>query len=135
MEDYVVLLGKISPEDIPGYFFKADLFIFSSQSETQGMVILEAMAGGTPVVAVDSSGISDIVENGINGYKTDANLEIWTAKIKFLLNNPEERISLSKGAVRTAGNNSIVNMSKNIVAMYYEIINWKNKHPNQTFVR
>jgi glycosyltransferase involved in cell wall biosynthesis len=57
MGDRVVLLGKIEPEKIFLYYRAADLFIFSSMSETQGMVILEAMAAGLPVVTVDSSGI------------------------------------------------------------------------------
>ncbi len=135
LQKYVTMLGKVDPDDIPRYYTKADLFIFASRSETQGMVILEAMAGGTPVVAVDSSGISDIVENGVNGYKTEPVLDAWVEKIKFLMEDEKERKNLSKGALRTAHENSIESMSVNILDMYYEIIDWKKKHPNQTFIR
>ncbi len=135
MEEYVVMLGKVSPEKIPEYYAGTDIFIFSSQSETQGMVILEAMAGRTPVVAVDSSGISDIVKNGINGYKTPANLDEWIQKIKYLLENKAKRSELGDQALETAGENSIAGMSKNIQDMYYEIIDWKKKHPHQIFIR
>ncbi len=135
IQQYAVLLGKVPPEDIPRYYADADLFVFSSRSETQGMVILEAMAGGTPVVAVDSSGISDIVSNGVNGYKTEADLNEWVEKVKYLLENEDERKRLSLGAVTTAGENSIEKMCENILDMYYEIIDWKKKHPYQTFIR
>ncbi len=135
LEKHVFLLGKISPEEIPSYYRMADLFVFSSQSETQGMVILEAMAGGCPVVAVDSSGISDIIKNGINGYKTGSNLDEWVVKIRLLLENEEERLRLGRQALRTAEENSIDAMTGNILEMYYEIIDWKKRHPYQTFIR
>jgi len=48
LQETVHLLGNISPEDIARYYQAADIFIFSSQAETQGLVILEAMAGGCP---------------------------------------------------------------------------------------
>lgn len=44
-----------------------DVFAFTSKSETQGMVLIEAMAAGTPVVALDASGVRDIVRNDLNG--------------------------------------------------------------------
>jgi len=44
-----------------------DVFAFSSRSETQGMVLTEALALGTPVVALDASGVRDIVRDGVNG--------------------------------------------------------------------
>jgi glycosyltransferase involved in cell wall biosynthesis len=46
-----------------------DVFAFASKSETQGMVMAEAMAAGTPVVAVDASGVREVVRDGYNGRK------------------------------------------------------------------
>ena len=134
LEKYVILLGRVSPEIIPLYYSMADIFIFSSRSETQGMVILEAMAGRTPVVAVDSSGISDIVEDGKNGYKTNADLDQWVNRIQLLIEDEEKRTALGKGAFLTAENNSMESMCYNILDMYYEIIDWKKKHPNKVFI-
>ncbi len=135
MQDYVVMLGSVSPEEIPRYYALADLFVFTSQSETQGMVILEAMAGGTPVVAVNSSGISDTIEDGVNGFKTEPDLGKWTRTVKRVLENEAERATLSKHASIAAQENSIERMSENILSMYYEIIDWKKKHPHQNFIR
>ena len=59
--------GKLKGEDLVNAYRAMDVFIFSSKSETQGMVLAEAMATGVPVVALDASGVRDIVEDGSNG--------------------------------------------------------------------
>lgn len=82
---YVLLLGAVAPGEIPTYCQLGDLFLFASRSETQGMVILEAMAAGLPVVAVRSSGIDDFVQDGFNGFKTPASCTRWAARVKQLL--------------------------------------------------
>lgn len=68
------LSGRLhAPGILTGAFlvsaYKAmDVFAFASQTETQGMVLTEAMAAGTPVVAVDASGAREVVDDGKNGY-------------------------------------------------------------------
>jgi len=86
-------------------------------------------------VAVDSSGISDIVENGVNEYKTNADLDEWVERVKFLLENKTERDTMGRKALLTASANSVERMNENILDMYYEIIDWKKKHPYRTIKR
>lgn len=71
----VMFTGKVPFDQIPAYLKAADLFAFASVTETQGLVTMEAMAAGLPVVAVDGSGTKDIVEDGVQGFlvKNDAN--------------------------------------------------------------
>lgn len=57
----IELVGNIPPDEISKYYIASDLFVFSSKSETQGMVLLEAMAGYCPVVAVSAGGIEDVI--------------------------------------------------------------------------
>lgn len=59
--------GTLQGRTLVNAYHAMDLFAFSSKSETQGLVILEAMAGGTPVVALSAPGIVDIVKDGLNG--------------------------------------------------------------------
>jgi glycosyltransferase involved in cell wall biosynthesis len=80
-------------------FASADAFIFPSRTETLGLVLLEAMAAGCPVVAAASGGIPDIVQNGVNGYLFDPKDEKGAiAATTRLLSNAEERETLRHNA-------------------------------------
>lgn len=68
LEDRLFHLGKLAAQDLVDAYHAMDVFVFSSKSETQGMVLAEAMAAGTPVVALDAPGVRDIVEDGANGF-------------------------------------------------------------------
>ncbi len=61
-------VGYLEGLELASAYACADTFIFPSQSETLGLVLLEAMASGCPVVAVNSGGIPDIVSDGFNGF-------------------------------------------------------------------
>lgn len=63
--------GYMSGETLSSAFASADAFMFPSKTETLGLVLLEAMAAGCPVVAAGTGGITDIVDDGINGYLFD----------------------------------------------------------------
>ncbi len=64
-------VGYLSGEDLAGAYASADAFLFPSSTETLGLVLLEAMAAGCPVVAANRGGIPDIVTNGKNGWLYD----------------------------------------------------------------
>lgn len=63
--------GYMQGLELASAFASADAFIFPSRTETLGLVLLEAMAAGCPVVAAASGGITDIVTDGVNGYLFD----------------------------------------------------------------
>ena len=64
-------VGYLEGEELGAAYASADAFIFPSRTETLGLVLLEAMAAGCPVVAADAGGIPDIVTNGVNGFMFD----------------------------------------------------------------
>ncbi len=64
-------VGYLKGQELATAYASADAFIFPSRTETLGLVLLEAMAAGTPVVAARSGGIPDIVTDGVNGYLFD----------------------------------------------------------------
>ncbi len=89
--------GKKYNEDKITFFQSADVFIFPSLNETFGLVILEAMQFGMPVIATDEGGISDIVEDGETGFLVPKGGSIaLVEKIEFLINNPEIIIKMGK---------------------------------------
>ena len=61
-------VGYLMGTDLAAAFASADAFVFPSRTETLGLVLLEAMAAGCPVVAARSGGIPDIVTDGVNGF-------------------------------------------------------------------
>lgn len=102
LEKEVILTGRIENAQVPAYQKACDAFLFSSKSETQGIVILEAMAAGNPVIAVKASGVEDMVVNGLNGYMTEENPILWAEKIVTLMLDEELKKQVSYGAYITA---------------------------------
>ena len=83
--------GKIPNQEIAPYFAAADGFLFASKTETQGIVILEAFAGKTPVIAVEASGVKDIVKSGYNGILTAEDTEQFAGELASFLENGQIR--------------------------------------------
>ncbi|MCY7321359.1 MAG: glycosyltransferase [Phormidesmis sp. CAN_BIN36] len=96
-------VGYLGGQELAAAFASADAFIFPSRTETLGLVLLEAMAAGCPVVAARSGGIPDIVEDGVNGYLFDPT-DDWGAIVatQRLLSSQEERETLRRNARQEA---------------------------------
>ena len=97
----VVFVGEVPNGEVKNYCHGADLFLFPSLSETQGIVLLESMAAGTPVVALRATGTQDVVVNGRNGYMTEASEIEFERKIMDILEKKELDF-LRQGARQTA---------------------------------
>jgi len=67
VEGRLRLLGELQGHWLADAYHLMDVFVFASQSETQGLVLVEAMSAGVPVVAVDAPGVRDVVIDGYNG--------------------------------------------------------------------
>ena len=92
-------VGYLAGEELAAAYASADAFIFPSRTETLGLVLLEAMAAGCPVVAANAGGIPDIVTDGENGYlfnPKDENGAI--AATQRLLERGAERELMSRNA-------------------------------------
>jgi len=61
------LAGVLKDQDLVDCYHAMDVFAFASLSETQGLVLVEAMSAGVPVVAVDAPGVREVVKDGYNG--------------------------------------------------------------------
>ncbi len=75
LQDRLIAPGAKSGDELSGAYNAMDLFVFSSKSETQGMVLVEAMAAGVPVIALDASGVREVVADGKNGRLLDENAD------------------------------------------------------------
>lgn len=102
IEEQIVFTGRIPNTEVPYYLHAADGFLFASKSETQGIVLLEAMAAGCPVVAVRASGVVDAVSQGKNGFMTEEEEGEWASAVMRLMTDQPLYQKLSEGAVKTA---------------------------------
>ncbi len=100
--DRIVFLGVRPREALPPYYRAADVFVFASETETQGLVLAEAAAAGLPAVAVSASGVDEVVANGETGILTKSEpRELADAAIALLL-DPERRRAMGANARRLA---------------------------------
>jgi len=67
ISEQLVLAGEVQGDELRDCYAAMDLFAFASTSETQGMVLTEAMAAGLPVIALDAPGAREVVVDGSNG--------------------------------------------------------------------
>ncbi|MEH2135287.1 glycosyltransferase family 4 protein [Nostoc sp.] len=97
-------VGYLMGQELGSAFASADAFIFPSRTETLGLVLLEAMAAGCPVVAARSGGIPDIVTDGVNGYlfEPTANVQGALAATIRLLEQKEQRDIIRQNARQEA---------------------------------
>lgn len=102
IEDIVVFTGKVPNEKITPFYGAADAFVFASKTETQGIVIIEAMAGATPVYALEATGVSDVVAEGINGRLCQENQDDFANMLLHFLNGQEKNEEMSRQAYHTA---------------------------------
>ena len=96
-------VGYLRGEELAGAYASADAFLFPSSTETLGLVLLEAMAAGCPVVAANRGGIPDIVTDGENGclYDPDQTNGLVTAT-RRLLEQGERHQQMRRAARREA---------------------------------
>jgi len=91
----VKFIGYLNRElELNACYQAADVFVFSSKSETQGLVLLEAMAQGTPVVAIAELGTASILVDGQGALIAPDDVAGFSDKVKHLLMYPEERFEL-----------------------------------------
>ena len=89
-------VGYLAGEELASAYASGDAFLFPSSTETLGLVLLEAMAAGCPVVGANRGGIPDIVSDGINGclYDPDRSDSLITA-VQRLMGSTETRLELA----------------------------------------
>lgn len=126
LTDEVVFVGKVSNQEIKNYCRASDLFVFASLSETQGIVLLESMAAGTPVLAVRATGTQDVVVSGKNGYMTEASEAEFACQLMDILEKKELDF-LRQGARETARGYGCERIAREAAVLYAQAV-WLRKN-------
>lgn len=80
--------GSVPPSRMPDFYAGADMFLFASLTDTQGLVVVEAKAAGLPAVAVGALGVKDMVKHGEDGYLCENDPRDLAARTVSLLRDP-----------------------------------------------
>lgn len=127
--------GVLRDQELVDAYHAMDFFAFSSKSETQGLVLLEAMAAGTPVVAVKATGVVDILRDGQNGYllERESVEEFAVALNRFARLTGEQRQRMRQKARSTAAEFSMERCASRALAVYRRVL--KNRRERKPFAR
>lgn len=126
IDSQVIFTGKQSPEQVAAYYQLSDLFVFPSRTETQGLVTIEAMASGLPVVAVNAAGTRDMVDDKVNGILVEENEDQFANAVFNLLTDRSLYDKMSIKALTKADSLSIEKMTYRLLDGYQELISRKN---------
>lgn len=119
LDQSVVFLGVRDQDKLSYYYSAADVVVMPSHYESFGMVALEAMACGTPVIASEVGGLAYLVRDGETGFTIPAEEpETLCEKLSWLLNDRELHDSMSKRAVEYAQDYAWEKIAKQIVDVY-----------------
>jgi glycosyltransferase involved in cell wall biosynthesis len=123
LENNIIFSGFISNDVKKNFYAAGDIFVFSSTSETQGMIVSEAMYMGLPVVAVKATGTSDLVANQISGLLVEEDEGKFANAIIKLAADGQLRKTLSQNALQFANENytSLVCTNK-LLDVYQKVI-------------
>ena len=118
IKDRVIFTGLVDRTEIVSLYQASDIFVFASKTETQGLVAVEAMAAGSPVVAVRASGIEDIVKDGEDGFLTSESEEEFSESVLKITRDNDLRKKMSEKAKENSRKFEISPWVEKIVELY-----------------
>ncbi len=122
LEDKVYFTGYLNKEDLASLYKASALFLFASVTETQGLVILEAMDIGTPVVAVNAMGVADAIGDDRGGLASPLDPHVFAEKVLTLLHDDVLYTKKITEARQIGENMCTKHMADKLITGYHRII-------------
>lgn len=121
--DSVQFVGPVSNSKLPGYYTSSTVYVAPTiNPEAMGIVLIEAMACGIPVIASDISGYDEIITNGVNGILVPRrNIAKLAEAIITLISNSNLRNRISENALRYVAQYDWKNIAAHIESIYNQI--------------
>ena len=124
----VVFLGKQAQDTLPYYYSAADVLVVPSHYESFGMVALEAMACGTPVIASEVGGLAYLVKDGETGYHVpDQDPDALCEKLMDIFDDPDHTRKMGLHAVEYARDYAWTEIAPQIMGVYKSLVEGKAK--------
>lgn len=123
LEDRLHMAGPLRGQALVDAYHAMDVFAFASETETQGMVVAEAMAAGVPVVALDAPGTREVVRDGVNGrLLVRPGAAAFAEALAWFAGLPDDRrAALGQAAGRTADSLSLDRCTQRLLEAYGQV--------------
>ncbi len=126
VEDLITFLGKRAQDTLPYYYSAAEVVVVPSFYESFGMVALEAMACGTPVVASQVGGLAYLVQDGVTGFTVPVDEpEALADRLALILGDVDLRARLGRQAAELAQEYAWEKIARRIMDVYESVLGSK----------
>ena len=129
ISDRLIFLGERPHTEVGEFYAAADLFTFSSPSETQGLVLVEAMLAGLPCIAADYGGPREIVLQNETGIRVPLDPKAFAVAAERLLLNPKEAKKMGHSGMKRAERYSPQNMASAVLEVYESVLRMPRRVP------
>jgi len=131
ISENIIFTGTVTKDNLIDLYLAGDLYMMLSRFDTFGMVVLEAMAAGLPVMISSRVGAKDLVEDGKNGFIIpDTSDYDYIASRLTLLLDKKIRTEMSAAAHQTASENTWDKVAKKYSDLYDEVFTTKHRKNN-----
>jgi len=120
--DRIIFAGPMAHDELPPVYATSDLFVFASTTETQGLVMAEARAAGTPCVLVRGGGASETISEGEDGIIVEPERKALAAAVSALLDDPARLAEMRRACLRLATKYTPEAMTDAVVGVYRAVI-------------
>ena len=120
IEDRLIFTGMVDSAEVSDYYSAGDVFVSASQSETQGLTYMEAMASGRPILCLQDECLDGVVDNGVNSFVFNTDRE-FLKDLQLLENDRSYRIQMGSRAQKSIRNRySIEAFTDSCIQVYEE---------------
>lgn len=122
LSERVIFTGMVKPQEVKNFYSAGDIFVSASNSETQGLTYMEAMASGLPILCKKDECLKDVVEQGVNGYEYENRAE-FIGILQELINSQTLRNNIGAKARETMINKfSLKSFARACEELYKECV-------------
>jgi 1,2-diacylglycerol 3-alpha-glucosyltransferase len=137
LKDCVHFLGMVNRADIPDVLHDATVFLSASITEVHPISVIEAIASGLPLVAVQDEAFEGMIENDQNGYLVPMDVKVFSDTLSTLIGDPEKLERFGKKSAELSQKFSIEGQVETLENLYIEAIlqNWRGKSIMSTLLK
>lgn len=121
LQEKVLFTGMVTPEEVAQYYQLGDVFVCASNSETQGITYIEALASGIPALCRKDACLDSVITDGYNGFQYET-YEFFKMHLQYILEREERRVEMGVCARQTAKLYSTWNFCTMAERLYKEAI-------------